>query len=391
MGFLDNLDNCDSINRFLARVETDNDRPEDIESGSPKTTGIPYSTDLLQILTRAIQQEASDVHLIAGYPPTLRVHGKIIPLDDNACMNPEDIMVIFQSITTKEQRVSFWRDHEIDFFYDMPGLARTRTNACIQQGTVSILFRIIPMKIPAMEDLGLPKVCKKLTMETNGLILVTGPTGAGKTTTMASMVNYINQNSSRKIVTIEDPIEYIYRGGQSIIIQRNLGDDTNSFAEGVKRALRQDPDVILIGEMRDLETMSAALTAAVTGHLVTATLHTMGAAKTIDRIIDVFPSNQTPQIRLQMSLMLKAVISQILLPKTNGKGRVAAFEVMIGTSAIRSLIREGKTHQIDSILETSSSCGMYTLAQELGRLAKANLIRTDLAETIAGKSLNFIR
>lgn len=309
----------------------------------------------------------------------------MMPLDHNVVMTPEDILSIFQSITTKEQRVAFQRDYELDFFYEVPGLARMRTNACLQQGSLSLSFRIIPTKIPTMEELGLPEVCKKLAMEKYGLVLVTGPTGVGKTTTMAAMINYINQHANRKIVTVEDPIEYVYGKGQSFIIQRNLGNDTKSFAEGVKRALRQDPDVVLIGEMRDLDTISAALTAAETGHLVIATLHTLGAAATVDRIVDVFPNGQAPQVRLQMSISLKAVISQILLPRANGKGRVAAFEVMIGTPAIHNLIREGKSYQIDGMVEMGSSHGMYTLAQDLRRLVKEGAIKADLAEAITSK------
>jgi twitching motility protein PilT len=328
----------------------------------------------------AVQKEASDLHLAAGYSPTVRVHGHMMTLDHNAVMTPADILSIFQSITTQEQRVAFQRDYELDFFYEVPGLARMRTNACFQQGSLSLSFRIIPTRIPTMQELGLPEICEKLAMEKSGLVLVTGPTGVGKTTTMAAMINYINQHASRKIVTIEDPIEYVYSRGQSFIIQRNLGNDTKSFAEGVKRALRQDPNVILVGEMRDLETMSAALTAAETGVLVIATLHTLGAAATVERIVDVFPNGQAQQVRLQMALTLKAVLSQILLPRANSKGRVAAFEVMIGTPAIRNLIREGKTYQIDSIVEVGSNHGMHTLAQDVKRLVKTGAIRADLVK-----------
>lgn len=352
---------------------------------SPKTTGVPCPTDLRQFLDRAINKEASDLHLAAGYPPTIRVHGEITPLENSTPLTPDDILGIFRSITTQEQRAAFQRDYELDFFYQIPGLARMRVNACRQQDSLSLSLRIIPTEVPSIEDLGLPDICKRLATGKNGLVLVTGPTGVGKTTTMAAMINYINQRSSRKIVTIEDPIEYVYRAGHSFIIQRNLGNDTKSFAEGVKRALRQDPDVLLIGEMRDLETISAALTAAETGHLVIATLHTLGAASTIDRIVDVFPNGQAPQIRLQMSLCLKGVLSQMLMPRADGKGRIAVFEVMIGTPAIRNLIREGKTHQIDSVVETGSNHGMYTMSQDLKRLVREGRIRADQAEALTNR------
>jgi twitching motility protein PilT len=375
----------DGLNQVLDEDDSLDDSFSDEEAITPKTVGLPCPSQLQHFLTSAISQEASDLHMADGYPPTIRANGRITPLDQNAAMTSEEIVDIFRSITTKEQRVTFQRDCELDFFYEVPGLARMRTNACRQQGSLSMSFRIIPTEIPSMEQLGLPSICKKLSLESNGLLLVTGPTGVGKTTTMAAMINYICQKYSRKIVTIEDPIEYVYGHGQSFVIQRNLGSDTRSFAEGLKRALRQDPDVILIGEMRDLETIAAALTAAETGHLVIATLHTLGAAPTIDRIVDVFPSGQAPQIRLQMSLSLRAVVSQTLLPRADSRGRVAAFEVMVGTTAIRNLIRDGKTHQIDSTIETGSMYGMFTLAQDIRRLANEGVVRADVAESVLSK------
>lgn len=382
----------------LKNKQTPQDYLEDNESqdtilpgndhiSSPKTTGVPCPSDMQHYINQAIKKEASDLHLAVNYPPTIRVHGEITPLRNDTTLSEEEIMNIFRSITTQEQRVTFQREYELDFFYQIPGLARMRINACRQQDSLSLSLRIIPTDIPSMEELGLPDICRRLAMENHGLILVTGPTGVGKTTTMAAMLNYINQRYSRKIVTIEDPIEYIYQGGSSFIIQRNLGNDTKSFAEGVKRALRQDPDVILIGEMRDLDTISAALTAAETGHLVIATLHTLGAAATVDRIVDVFPNGQAPQIRLQMSISLKGVISQLLLPKANGKGRIAAFEVMTGTPAIRNLIREGKTYQIDSVVETGSAHGMFTIEQDLKRLVRNGQIRAEMVEDITASSL----
>ncbi len=342
-------------------------------------------TDLEYLLKLAVQKGASDLHLTASYPPALRIDGHIKSIDDTSVLNPDNIQRMFQSITTKEQRAVFQRELELDFFYVLPELARVRVNACQQQGSLSISFRIIPLQVPTIDELGLPKVCKRLVMERRGLVLVTGPTGVGKTTTMAAMINYINHNDNRKVITIEDPIEYVYSPGMSMIVQRNLGNDTRSFAEAVKRATRQNPDVILIGEMRDLETITAALTAAETGHLVLGTLHTQGSAETIDRIIDVFPNGQQQQIRLQLSLTITGVLSQVLLPRSSGSGRVAAFEVMLGTPAIRSLIRDGKCHQIESMLEMGATHGMYTLAHDIKRLLKEGRVSLEQVRAEIGK------
>ncbi len=335
------------------------------------------STSIEDLLLVAVERGASDLHITVPYPPSLRLDGVIVPIEGTPPMMPDDVKRIFEAITTKTQRETFYQQLELDFMYNMPGLSRFRVNTCLQQGSLSISFRIIPLRIPTIDELGLPKVCKDLAMKRHGLVLVTGPTGVGKTTTMACMINHINQNSARKIVTIEDPIEYVHSRERAIVVQRDLGNDTKSFNDALKHALRQDPDVILVGEMRDLETMSTAISAAETGHLVISTLHTVGAAATIERIIDAFPPYQQQQIRIQLSLVLEGVFSQILLPRADGLGRVAAFEIMLGTFAIRNLIRESKAHQINTVLELSSNDGMHTLAQGLKRLERDGHISID--------------
>jgi twitching motility protein PilT len=336
-------------------------------------------TNIDELLRLAVARGASDLHITVPYPPSLRVNAVIVPIDDTPPIMPDDAKRIFESITTEAQRQTFYERLELDFMYQIPGLARVRVNACLQQGSVSISFRIIPLRVPTIDELGLPQVCKSLAMKHHGLVLVTGPTGVGKTTTMAAMINHINQHSARKIVTIEDPVEYVHSRDKAMIVQRDLGNDTRSFSDALKHALRQDPDVILVGEMRDLETMATALSAAETGHLVISTLHTIGASDTIERIIDAFPPYQQQQIRLQLSLVLEGVLSQILVPRANGMGRVAAFEVMAGTFAIRNLIREAKTHQINTVLEVGSNGSMKTLAQDLKRLAREGIINVDRA------------
>ncbi len=335
------------------------------------------STNIEDLLRLAVEEGASDLHLTVPYPPSLRVNGVIVPIEGTPPVAPDDVTRIFEAITTEAQRQTFYQKLELDFLYQIPGLARFRVNTCLQQGSLSISLRVIPVEVPTVDQLGLPQVCKRLAMKHHGLVLVTGPTGVGKTTTMASMINHINQHSARKIITIEDPIEYVHARGKSMIVQRDLGNDTKSFHDALKYALRQDPDVILVGEMRDLETMSAAISAAETGHLVISTLHTIGAAATIERIIDAFPPYQQQQMRLQLSLVLEGVLSQILLPRADGAGRVAAFEIMLGTFAIHNLIRESKVHQINTVLEIGSSEGMHTLVQDLRRLQRDGYISID--------------
>ncbi len=333
------------------------------------------------LLKTAAERGASDLHMTVPYPPSLRINGVIVPIENTPPLTPDDVKRIFESITTPAQRETFYEELELDFMHQMPGVARFRVNTCLQQGSLSISFRIIPIAVPTIDELGLPQVCKTLAMKHHGLVLVTGPTGVGKTTTMASMISHINQHCARKIITIEDPVEYLHPQGRGMIVQRDLGNDTRSLSEALKHTLRQDPDVILVGEMRDLETMATALSAAETGHLVISTLHTIGASDTIERIIDAFPSHQQQQIRLQLSLVLEGVLSQILLPRSDGIGRVATFEVMLGTFAIRNLIRESKTHQINTVLELGSSGSMHTLTQDIKRLAKEGMVRINIELT----------
>lgn len=347
---------------------------EDVQAVCNEAIG---SISIEELLRVAVERGASDLHITVPYPPSIRVNGNIVAIEGAPPVVPEDAAQVFEAITTEAQRRTFSEQLELDFMCHISGLARFRVNTCLQQGSLSISFRIIPLKVPTIDELGLPKVCKTLVMKHHGLVLVTGPTGVGKTTTMACMINHINRYSARKIITIEDPIEYVHGQGSAMIVQRDLGSDTKSFHGALKHALRQDPDVILVGEMRDLETMSAALSAAETGHLVISTLHTVGAAPTIERIIDAFPPYQQQQVRLQLSLVLEGVLSQVLLPRADGSGRIAALEIMLGSFAIRNLIRESKVHQINAVLETGSSGGMHTLGQDLKRLVKKGYINVD--------------
>jgi len=337
--------------------------------------GTPSIDDLLRVV---VEREASDLHLKTGSPPVLRIHGALTPYDDSR-ITPEEMQEALEHITTEEQRNRFDREMELDFAYSIAELARFRVNAAFQRGAVSLVFRQVNWRIPTIEELGLPQVCKVLALKPDGLILATGPTGCGKSTTLAGMLDYLNERRARRVVTIEDPIEYLFRDKQCFITQRELGADTRSFADALKRALRQDPDVILVGEMRDLETIATALTAAETGHLVFATLHTPSAPLAIDRIIDVFPPYQQTQIRSQLSTSLQGVFYQALIPRVGGSGRIAAVEVMIATTAIRNLIREGKTYQMPNIIQTGAQYGMQALNQALRDLIQKNLITPEEA------------
>ncbi len=285
-------------------------------------------------------------------------------------------------LTDKMQRLEFENSKELDFAYSLSGM-RCRINACWERGAVSIACRILPSKVPTMEQLSLPAVCKALATRPRGLTLVTGPTGAGKSTTLAAMIEYLNHTQSRRIITIEDPIEYVYTNDKCSIIQREVGKDTKSFSEALRRALRQDPNVILVGEMRDLETMATALTAAETGHLVLSTLHTADTVQTVDRIIDMFPPHQQQQVRVQLSMALEGVLSQRLLPRVGGKGRVAAFEVLVANYAIRNVIRSGDTHEILSYLQLGGQEGMQTMDRALMDLVVRGLITRDAALSLA--------
>jgi twitching motility protein PilT len=306
-------------------------------------------------------------------PPVLRIDGDLVPQDKLPNNTPEDLEAIFESMTTKEQQNTFARDLELDFIYVVPELARFRVSAAKQKGTISLAIRLIPFKVYPIEVLGLPLVLKDLALKPRGLILVTGTTGSGKSTTLAAMINHLNENERRHVLTIEDPIEFVHEGKKGIIAQRDLGGDTKSFSAALIHALRHDPDVIVVGEMRDLETISTAITAAETGHLVMSTLHTTSAAQTIDRIIDVFPPNQQPMVKVQLSQVLEAVISQVLLRRVGG-GRIAGLEILISTPAVRNLIREGKNFQLPSVMQLGSKDHMQTLNQSLADLVKKKVV-----------------
>ncbi|WAM33203.1 type IV pilus twitching motility protein PilT [Caldicellulosiruptor morganii] len=330
-----------------------------------------------EILTEAFLKNASDIHITPGVPPVFRIHGKLVKMEDEDNLTAEMVEEYVRQILTPEQFSKLEEVGELDFSYSIRGVSRFRVNAYKQRGSYSIAFRVITANIPAFESLGLPAVLKEFTKLNKGLVLVTGPTGSGKSTTLASLIDIMNSERDLHIITLEDPIEYLHKHKKSIINQREIGNDTKSFANALRAALREDPDVILVGEMRDLETISIALTAAETGHVVFSTLHTVGAAKTIDRIIDVFPPHQQQQIRVQLSTVLQGVVSQQLLTRRDGKGRVVATEVMICNPAIRNLIRENKTYQIPSIIQTHQRVGMITMEQSLIELYKRGLITRD--------------
>ena len=338
--------------------------------------------DIIDLLTRTIEANASDLHITVATPPIMRVNGELVPMDCPKLM-PDDTDRIIKQMMTPEQLERFREKGELDFSYSNPGLGRFRVNAYRQRGSSSLALRVVTLKIPTLEDLKLPPVITELSKKQRGLILVTGPTGSGKSTTLAAMINYMNTYRSEHILTLEDPIEYLHKHNKSIVNQREVGNDTHSFANALRSALRQDPDVILVGEMRDLETISIAITAAETGHLVLSTLHTIGAAKTIDRIIDVFPPHQQQQVKVQLSSVLEGVVSQQLLPKADGSGRVAAHEVMVTTPAIRNLIREGKTHQMQTVIQTGAKLGMQTMDASLMNLYQSRIISRETLEKYA--------
>ena len=328
---------------------------------------------ILEILKLAIDSGASDVHLTVASPPIMRVNGRLKRIGDERLM-PDDAMRIIQEVLTPAQIKLFEEKGELDISYSNPGLGRFRVNVYKQRGSYSMALRVVALNIPSMDDLRLPLILRELATKQRGLILVTGPTGSGKSTTLAAMIDHMNQTRNEHIITIEDPIEYLHKHQLSIVNQREIGHDSYSFSNALRAALRQDPDIILVGEMRDLETIGTAITAAETGHLVLSTLHTIGAAKTVDRIIDVFPPHQQQQIRVQLASVIEAVVSQQILPKADGTGRVAAFEVMVANPAIRNLIREGKTHQIQNVIQTGSNQGMQTMDASLIELYRKRLI-----------------
>jgi twitching motility protein PilT len=338
------------------------------------------SIDFADMLMEVVNRRASDLHLSAGAPPTIRVRGRLSQIEDYPTLTSTDTREIVYSILSGDQRQRLETNWQLDFAYSIPGHARFRVNAYYQRGAVGAAFRLIPFDLVSIDALGLPSTVHDFTRKPRGFVLVTGPTGSGKSTSLAAMIDEINATREEHILTIEDPIEFLHAHKKCLINQRELGSDAQSFAAALKAALRQDPDVILVGEMRDLETISTALTAAETGHLVFATLHTQDTAQTIDRIIDVFPPSQQGQVRVQLSVALQGIITQQLLPTADGAGRVAACEVLVPTPAVRNLIREGKTHQIYSVLQTGSAQGMQTMDAALVQLVRSGKISQKLAE-----------
>lgn len=330
--------------------------------------------DIRQLVEIAIEEKASDLHLSAGVPPIIRVFGKIRPLDGFERLLPTQIEQIIHPILTENQVADLEREGEIDFSYGLKGIGRFRCNLSKQRGSLTLAMRVISSVIQSLDALGLPEILHELAHLRDGLVLVTGPTGSGKSTTLASMIDIINRERQGVIITLEDPIEFLHQHKRCVVNQREVGIDTKSFAKGLRSALRSDPDVILVGEMRDLETISIALTAAETGHLVLSTLHTKGAAKTIDRVIDVFPPESQQQIRVQLSTVLEAVVSQQLFPARGGNGMIPAVEVMLGTAAIRNMIREEKTHQIPSMIETGARFGMQSMSSSFEELVRRGFV-----------------
>ncbi len=335
--------------------------------------------DIKELLQEVVASKASDLHLRVPSPPVLRIDGELVPLMKYNSCTADDVKQAFEQITTEGERERFYRELELDLAYSIAGLARFRVNVSQQRGTLSLAFRHVSYTIPTMEDLGLPRVCKSLALKRKGLIIVTGPTGSGKSTTLAAMIGYLNNNESRNVICIEDPIEFLHRNDKCLISQRELGEDTRAFATALKHCLRQDPDVILVGEMRDLDTIATALTAAETGHLVLSTLHTNTAAQTIDRIIDSSPQGQQDQVRMQLGVVIEAVLAQTLLPKIDGSGRVAAFEIMLGNDSIRNLIRENKVYQIPTYMQVGTKDSMQTMEWALQKLVVSGTITRESA------------
>lgn len=335
--------------------------------------------NIQEILVQAKQAGASDVHITVGVPPKMRVNGKLITMTDYKRLLPADTLEVILSIMTESQRNKFEERGEYDMSFSIPEVGRYRVNAYRQRGSVALAFRLVGTKVPSPEELGLPDSVIDLYQRKRGLVLVTGPTGSGKSTTLAAIIDKINNNRDAHVITLEDPIEYLHQHKLSMVNQREIGLDSLNYANALRAALREDPDVILVGEMRDFETISVAITAAETGHLVLSTLHTIGAASTVDRVIDVFPPHQQQQIRVQLSNVLEAVISQQLIPTADGLGRIAAFEVMHANHAVRNLIREGKSHQLTSVMQTNRKMGMITMDEAIQQLYFSGRISRDMA------------
>jgi twitching motility protein PilT len=347
--------------------------------------------NLRSLLQEMIDKDASDLHVTAGERPKLRVDGDMADCSVDHVMTPKDTLQLAYSVLTENQKKRFELDDELDFSFGIQNLARFRGNVFKQRGCVAMVLRMIPFSVRTFDDLGLPPVMARLSERPRGLILVTGPTGSGKSTTLAAMIDKINKERKGHIITVEDPIEFIHRHQGCIVNQREIGTDTKNFATALKYALREDPDVILVGEMRDLETIAAALTIAETGHLVLATLHTNSAAESINRMIDVFPHNQQSQVRAQLAFVLEGVITQTLLPRARGKGRVMACEIMIATPAIRALVRDDKIHQIYSALQSGKKHGMQTMTDALYQLYMGREVSKDECLRVAQEPNEFLR
>src|SRR5436190_7652598 len=347
----------------------------------------PFSIDTL--LERVATDDASDLHVTAGSPPLLRMRGRLAPIEEFEAFTPEETRDLLYRILSTEQQKRLEIDRQLDLSYSVPGVARFRVNVYFQRDSVAAAFRLVPRLIKSADELGLSPVLLELAKQPRGLVLVTGPTGSGKSTTLATMIDSINSTRSEHIVTIEDPIEFLHAHKTSVINQREVGSDAKGFAEALRGALRQDPDVILVGEMRDLETISTALTAAETGHLVLATLHTQSAPSTIDRIIDVFPAAQQGQVRMQLAASLQGIVTQTLLPTADGRKRVPSLEVLLPDDAVRNLVRQGKTEQIYSVMQTNTSRGMQTMEQSLAELVLSRQISRETAYDVTSRREEF--
>lgn len=341
------------------------------------------------LLHQMIEKGASDLHMKAGSAPMLRIDGELTPAGYEV-LSPDQVRRMIESILTDQQKADFVAEKELDLAYSIPGLSRFRINVYLQRGSWGAAFRVVPARPFTIDELKLPPLLKDIAMKPRGLILVTGPTGSGKSTTLAAMINHINENRRCHIVTVEDPIEFLHKDKNSVISQREVGSDTHSFTNALVHVLRQDPDIVLIGEMRDLETTAIAITAAETGHLVLATLHTNSASTTVDRVIDIFPPHQQQQIRMQLSVTLEGVLCQTLLPKATGHGRVMAMELMPVSPAIRNIIREGKTHQIPNMIQAGAQLGMLSLDMSLRNLFQQGLVTYEecLAKAAAPDEFN---
>jgi twitching motility protein PilT len=343
------------------------------------------TTSIDDLLSRSVEEGASDLHLIPGAPPAIRVNGEVSYLDGTDRLDPETTRTLLYRILSTEQQKQLEVDRQLDLSHGIPGLARFRVNVHFQRGSLAAAFRHVPEELRTLEELGMPDSLKDLAMKPRGLVLVTGPTGSGKSTTLAAMVDEVNRAKSHHILTVEDPIEFVHRHKRCVVTQREIGPDAPTFASALRAGLRQDPDVILLGEMRDLETIATALTAAETGHLVLATLHTQSAPSTIDRVIDVFPPAQQEQVRMQLANTLQGIVTQALLPTSDRVGRVACLEILLPDDAVRNLVRQGKVEQIYSVMQTSTQRGMQTMEHGLAELIRKRIVTVESAMTVSSR------